>query len=162
MSARYYSRPRALSSVLREMRAKEPWGGRLAGHFVFRVWSEAVGAGIARAARPVSLTRGRLLVEVADSSWLYELDFRKEELLERLNECLEGARVDEIRFRLANAGAPFAAGRDEQEPPPPRGTPIAPGDEDAIEDAITGVEDAQLRRAVHSLIRRVRERGNSL
>ena len=164
MSGRYYSRPRAFSSILRELRAKEPWGGRLARNFVFRVWPKAMGRGIARAARPVSLKNDCLHVEVGDSSWLYELELRKRELLARINEHLDGSRIGDIRFKLSNAGLSFGEdeGADEPAAFSRKATPVASRDDAAIESAIADVGDEQLRRAAEKLIRHIRSRENPL
>ena len=145
------------------MRRKEPWGRRLARNFVFRVWPRAVGEGISRAARPVSLKNNCLYVEVADSSWLYELEFRKQDLLARINEHMEDSRIDEIRFRLSNAGLMFDDDGEEGDPAVPsrKAAPISSGDDAAIEDAIAEVGDEQLRRAAKKLIHHIRARGDS-
>ncbi len=159
-----FSKPRRFASILKEVRRKEPWGRRLARNFVFRIWPRAVGEGISRAARPVSLKNNCLHVEVADSSWLYELEFRKQELLARINELMEDSRVDEIRFTLSNAGITFDYDDEQGEPAAisRKATPISSGDDAAIEDAIADMGDEQLRRAAEQLIRHIRTHGDSL
>lgn len=146
------------------MRAKEPWGGRLARNFAFRVWPKALGQGIARAARPVLLKNDCLHVEVGDSSWLYELELRKQELLARINEHLDDSRIGDIRFKLSNAGLSF--GDDEEAGAPAafsrKATPVASRDDAAIESAIADVGDEQLRRAAERLIRHIRTHENPL
>lgn len=157
------SKPRRFSSILKEVRRKEPWGRRLARNFVFRIWPRAVGEGISRAARPVFVRNNCLYVEVADSSWLHELEFRKQDLLARINEHMEDSRIDEIRFKLSNSGLAFDDdGEDGESASSFRiATPISPDDNAAIEDAITDVEDEQLRLAAEKLIRHIRTHGNS-
>ena len=159
-----FSKPRRFASILQEVRRKEPWGRRLARNFVFRIWPRAVGEGISRAARPVSLKNNCLHVEVADSSWLYELEFRKQELLARINEHMEDSRVDEIRFTLSNAGITFDYDDEQGEPAAisRKATPISSGDDAAIDDAIADMGDEQLRRAAEQLIRHIRTHGDSL
>ena len=158
-----FSKPRRFESILKELRRKEPWGRRLARNFVFRIWPRAVGEGICRAARPVSLRKGCLLVEVADSSWLYELDIRKQDLLARINEHMGDARIDDIRFRLSNTGLMFdydeEAGASAEYAR--MATPISSEDDAAIEDAIAEVGDEQVRRAAEKLIRHIQAHGDS-
>ena len=158
-----FSKPRRFATILKEVRRKEPWGRRLARNFVFRIWPRAVGEGISRAARPVSLKNNCLHVEVADSSWLYELEFRKQELLARINEHLEDSRVDEIRFTLSNAGITFGYDDEQGEPAAfsRKATPISSGDDAAIEDAIADMGDEQIRRAAKKLIRHIQTHGDS-
>ena len=164
VSRQPFSKPRRFSSILKEVRRKEPWGGRLAKNYVFRIWPRALGEGISRAARPVSVRNGCLYVEVADSSWLYELELRKQELLARINEHMEDSRIDEIRFRLSSEGLGFdcddegvASSALSRE-----ATPISSGDDAAIEDAIAEVGDEQLRRAAEKLINHIRTQRDSL
>ena len=158
-----FSMPRRFASILREVRRKEPWGRRLARNFVFRIWPRAVGEGISRAARPVSVSKGCLYVEVSDSSWLYELEFRKQDLLARINEHMEDSRVDEIRFRLSNEGIAFDYDDEEVDSAAfsRKATPISSGDEAAIEEAIADVGDEQLQRAAEKLIRHIHTHGES-
>ncbi|MDE0332913.1 MAG: DUF721 domain-containing protein [Nitrospinae bacterium] len=164
MSRQPFSKPRRFSSILREVRRKEPWGKRLARNFVFRIWPKAVGEGISRAARPVSLRKGCLFVEVANSSWLYELELRKQDLLARINERMEDSRIDEIRFRLSNDGFKFDYDEEESDSVafPREATPISSGDEAAIGDAIADVEDEQLQSAAKKLINHIRTHRDSL
>ena len=158
-----FSKPRRFESILRELRRKEPWGKRLARNFVFRIWPRAVGEGISRAARPVSIRKGCLHVEVADSSWLYELELRKQDLIARINEHMEDSRIEEIRFRISNEGLAFDNDDEEGEPAAysREATPISSGDEAAIGDAIADMGDEQLRRAAEKLIFHIRAYGKS-
>ena len=130
---------------------------------MFRIWPRAVGEGISRAARPVSIRKGCLHVEVADSSWLYELELRKQDLLARINEHMEDSRIEEIRFRISNEGLAFDNDDEEGEPAAysRKATPISSGDEAAIGDAIAGMGDEQLRRAAEKLIFHIRAHENS-
>ena len=141
----------------------EPWGRRLARNFVFRIWPRAVGEGISRAARPVSIGKGCLYVEVANSSWRYELELRKQDLLARVNEHMEDSRIDEIRFRISSEGRPFDY--DDQTGEATvflrKATQISSGDEAAIGDALADVEDEQLRRAAEKLIRHIQAHRDS-
>ncbi len=159
-----FSKLRAFSSILREVRQKESWGRRLASNFVFRIWPRAVGEGISRAARPVFLKNNCLHVEVADSSWLQELELRKQELLARINEHIEDSHIREIRFRLSNAGLAYDYDEEESESAAffRKATPISSLDDAAIENAIADMGDEQLREAAEKLIRHIRTHENSL
>ncbi len=163
MNRHPFSKPRKFESILKELRRKEPWGRRLARNFVFRIWPRAVGEGISRAARPVSLRKSCLFVEVADSSWLYELELRKQDLLARVNEHLGDLRITDIRFRLSNTGLIFDLDEEggESRAFASKATPISSADDAAIQDAISEMGDEQLRRAAEKLIRHVQAHGDS-
>ncbi len=123
-----------------------------------------MGEGISRAARPVFLKKDCLHVEVGDSSWLYELETRKRELLARINEHLDDSRIGDIRFRLSNAGLSLDDGDEAGESAPPcrKAEPISPRDDAAIDSAIADVGDERLRQAAEKLIRHIRAHENSL
>ncbi len=164
MDRRRFSKPRAFSSILRELRANEPWGRRLAKNFVFRVWPKAVGKGISRAARPVFLNKDCLYVEVGDSTWLHELEFKKRELIAKINEHLEDSRISEIRFRLSNCDLAFR-GEEEMDEAAVlyrKAPSISSCDDAAIKNAIADMGDAQLQQAAEKLIRHIRTQENSL
>lgn len=63
-------------------------------------WPEAVGAEIAKNAKPLSFRDGCLIVSVANSSWIQHLQYLKEDIRERLNQAHGTAIVQDIRFRI--------------------------------------------------------------
>ncbi len=64
-------------------------------------WARAAGPELAEEARPTTLRRGVLTVEVRSNALLHELQcFRKEELLARLLQEDASGRVTGLRFRL--------------------------------------------------------------
>ncbi len=67
---------------------------------VFEVWDEAVGADIARNARPVSVKDGLLVVEVRNPVWMTELTFARPKLKSKLNRALGRGAIRDISFRI--------------------------------------------------------------
>lgn len=67
------------------------------------VWEDAVGAVIARAARPYALEGETLVLTVAEAFWAKELNGRAKELCARLNEKLGDKPVRGLVFRMAGA-----------------------------------------------------------
>jgi len=63
-------------------------------------WREAVGEQAARFSRPGVIRRRRLEVTVANSTWLQELSFRKQQLLGALAELLPDEKIADLRFRV--------------------------------------------------------------
>jgi predicted nucleic acid-binding Zn ribbon protein len=67
---------------------------------IWRYWDEAVGETIAQNARP-AVFKGRMLyVNVASSPWIHQLQFLKQDLIERLNMALGHSAVDDIKFKI--------------------------------------------------------------
>lgn len=64
-------------------------------------WSGRVGDAIARVARPRIVSGSVLVVEVRSSAWLNELNMMRDEILRRLNENRSEARIEGLRFVLA-------------------------------------------------------------
>lgn len=63
-------------------------------------WETAAGRRAAKHARPASLKKSKLVVNVDGSSWLYELTLKKKEILKKLEGHLGNKRVSDIRFRI--------------------------------------------------------------
>ncbi len=167
-------RPRA-SSAVRAPRALEPRTAAAAvgAALAFRgitdeirasrlltEWTELVGPRISARTRPSGVFDRVLVVEVASSAWMHELNLLKAQIVSGLIERLGEPRLfDELRFKLAT-GRSTAPAR----PRPPRTTqparpPAQPATGLAREQIIREaekVDDAELRE----LIARVRIANN--
>ena len=67
---------------------------------IWKLWEGVVGKKIAEHARPFSIKKGILLVMVTDSIWLQELEFKTEDIKERLNGKLQRKAIKKIRLRV--------------------------------------------------------------
>jgi predicted nucleic acid-binding Zn ribbon protein len=124
---------------------------------VLTEWFDLVGSKIASRTRPYGVTDRVLVIEVASSAWLHELNLLKNQILSGLLERLgEPKLFDELKFKLAGrSGArptlirpqPRAAA------PPPRATAPATGvARENIVREVEQIDDEELRE----LIARVR------
>ncbi len=68
---------------------------------ICRQWEGIVGPAIAANTRPAGLKDRLLLVDVASSVWMQQLQFLKAELIERINAGLPEARIEKVRFKIA-------------------------------------------------------------
>jgi predicted nucleic acid-binding Zn ribbon protein len=77
-------------------------GGPPAGTLVavFGGWTDVVGERLAAHARPVSLARGTLVVEVDDGGWATQLRFLESDLKRRLAEAAGGVEIDRVEVRV--------------------------------------------------------------
>jgi hypothetical protein len=76
-------------------------GSRMRDWPVFQAWIDAVGADLARRARPVRFARGELVIEVDSASHLQELStFTGETYRERANAHLARPEIRRVVFRL--------------------------------------------------------------
>lgn len=128
------------------------------GERVVTEWTELVGPRIAQRTRPDRIVDRVLLVEVATSAWLHELNLLKPQLLAGLFERLgEPKLFDDLRLRLAGhrrrdapvLRRPPARNAGPPKPPPKPATGAA---REAIVREVAAVDDDELRE----LIARVR------
>ena len=157
------SKWKPIAGLLNELRRTEKWGHHLSRHPVFRIWEDVVGKRISSVARPVSVKSGRLIIEVAESAWMQELQLLADDLLEKLNSSLENGNLNQIQFRLGNAVArdnefgfpngPLAAERVFREKRRP--VALSTEDEKAAKEALGSFQDEELRDRVERLLSRV-------
>ncbi|MBN1848025.1 MAG: DUF721 domain-containing protein [Deltaproteobacteria bacterium] len=67
---------------------------------IWEIWDDVVGHSIAEIAQPSWIKNKRLVVYVAESIWLQELNFTGESIKEGLNRRLNRDAVKKIEFRL--------------------------------------------------------------
>jgi len=69
-------------------------------------WNRAVGPQIGAKAQPDRLKDDVLYVRVANSVWMHELQFMKQDIISKLNGILGGTTVAQIRFFIGEVEAP--------------------------------------------------------
>lgn len=85
-----------LSSIIDQCRSENAGGlSQLA-----RIWRKTFGAPIADNAKPYAIKGSLLLVHVSSSVWMHQLQFLKNELLDRLNHALVEGRITDIKFKI--------------------------------------------------------------
>lgn len=90
--------PSKLSDVLSTILKDRGWNRVVREHRVFEEWDGAVGAIIAKNARPTRIDRGVLVVVVVSPTWTQELSLLRETIIGRLNDRLGEPLVCDIRF----------------------------------------------------------------
>jgi predicted nucleic acid-binding Zn ribbon protein len=88
--------PRRLGLALDAVVGQTRPAGLLAA--VQSAWPEVAGQALAAAAAPVSEREGTITVTCESGVWAHELELLAPDLVARLNERLEGARVERLRF----------------------------------------------------------------
>jgi hypothetical protein len=140
--------PERISTLLTGPGLTPELGARLKDLAIWESWDQAVGPAIAGRARPLRLVGGVLTVVVASGPWMQQLSFMKTELRERINTLLGNERVKEIVLK---------AGRIQHdtvitEAPRPVPKPLSAHQQAQIATQVSGLEDAELRRSLQSLI----------
>ena len=67
---------------------------------LWQIWDRAVGATIARNARPAAFRQRQLIVHVSSSVWLQELHFQKAALIARVNDAAGELVLEDIQFKV--------------------------------------------------------------
>ena len=111
---------------------------------MWNVWAEVVGPLLASKAEPVRIEEGKLFVRVANSAWMQELQYLKDDIRSRLNHRM-GASVVRGLYLILGAGKP----RKTEERPPP----IHPVDESAISALVPDVQLPEVEAAIRRLAR---------
>ena len=115
------------------------------------LWEKAVGPQIARQTEPFRLKDGTLQVRVTTPAWMQQLQFLKEEILEKVNAAAPASEIQALRFFIGPVTLPPSPGAD--------GTGQADADENRlgkrdrrlIEERLAEIEDDDLRE----ILRRV-------
>ncbi len=67
---------------------------------VWDIWNHTVGATIAENTQPAAFKGRLLLVHVSSSVWVHELQFRKQELIEKVNAACGKNLIEDITFKI--------------------------------------------------------------
>lgn len=77
--------------------------GKIKDYSVFPRWEEILGSQIAKVAIPEKIINRKVLqIRVLDAVWAQELIFKKEEILEKLNNAEEGTILEDLKFVIGN------------------------------------------------------------
>jgi predicted nucleic acid-binding Zn ribbon protein len=88
----------ALRSLLPDVLAQLSNSGSAAA--LHSLWQQVIGGPIAQNSRPLSLTQGVLLVEVASAAWRTTLQAEEPTLRARLNAALRSPSIERLEFEL--------------------------------------------------------------
>ncbi|NTV06025.1 MAG: DUF721 domain-containing protein [Chlorobiaceae bacterium] len=64
-----------------------------------QIWKTVVGEAISAATSIERFSNGELFIRVRNPAWRMELNFRKQDILKKVNEALESPMVNDIIFK---------------------------------------------------------------
>ncbi len=67
---------------------------------VWSLWDSAVGETISKNTKPSAFKGKLLLVNVASSTWMHQLQFLKKNIIKKINDSLGKRLVEEIKFKI--------------------------------------------------------------
>ena len=89
-----------LRDILREALKASGMDVDLELYRLWEQWTDLVGPAIAKNAHPVAIKKTLLLVNVSSAPWMQQLQYLKNELMEKLNSALGREAVKDIRFKI--------------------------------------------------------------
>ena len=157
---RQSSAPRLLGDILPETLRKKSIHLPLKDRRLIDAWNLAVGPQIRAKAQPDRLREDVLYVRVSTSVWMHELQFMKQDIIEKLNEILGTAAVSQIRFFIGDVET------SPDKPPaptvPPDAAALRADEKDYIEKTLAGIADPELKAILReTMIRSILSRRQS-
>ena len=151
--ARRKREPDHIGALLQRWIRKNRLGDDLLRHTLRQRWPEVVGERLAARTRPETLYKGRLKVVVANSTWLNELTYMRQEIIDRITEVMGRPMVRELDLKLGRPRPPGPpAPREVRRPSPPAPPrprePVPETVQRQVEQAVATLEDPELREAV--------------
>ena len=67
---------------------------------VWDIWTRVMGEPLAQNTQPAAFKGKILLVHVSSSVWLHQLQFMKQDLIEKVNDACGCRLVEEIKFKI--------------------------------------------------------------
>lgn len=91
--------PKKISAVVGDMCQSLGLSEAYQQYKTLQIWKSVVGETIASATSIERFTSGQLFIKVRNPAWRMELNFRKKDILAKLNSELENLQVEEIIFK---------------------------------------------------------------
>ncbi len=130
-----------------------PLRRKLDDYALWGIWDDTVGPTVARNAQPEKIRNGTLFIRVRAATWMQQLQYMKDILMEKLNQRLEREVVTNVFFVM---------GEFPSEPPPeaPDATVPAVDATRLPEGELGRIEDPELRNSLRQLLlNQLRKRG---
>ncbi len=92
--------PKPISSIINQVIEKISRSDKKSPLKIEAAWRKSVNEKIAKHTLPVSFRSGRLVVNVDNAVWLYQMGFLKEDILSKLRDVLGEGVIEDIYFRM--------------------------------------------------------------
>jgi len=140
-----------LGDILRKVVRKNNIPSAGAERRLIDLWTQAVGPRIAARTFPDDFKRGTLHVRVAAPVWLHQLQFLKEEIIQKINAMAGKDEVRDLFLSIGEIPAPSPGNSAPPELPPP---PLLARDRNMIEESLAAVPDPELREILERVMLR--------
>jgi predicted nucleic acid-binding Zn ribbon protein len=141
----------SLGNVLQEVLAKQKIHVSSGNRYLIDIWKKSVGPQIADQTRPDRLQNGTLYVKVSNSVWMHQLQFIKQDIIDKLNKSQKLENIDSVRFFLGEIST--AQSKQEQKFDF-SAYPLKARDKKNIEKSTEAVADQELKDLLKSVMRK--------
>ena len=144
------ARPHKLSDILQVSLGSEKNSSSFIHYQLWNRWEEIVGTSLAKNTQP-DKWRGRvLIIRTKNSSWVQELGFMKQELLQKIRNAIPQIPCDELRFEIGKLQI-----YQKRKPRKKLAQREVSGDElKFIEEVCMEIEDQELQEQIQRLMRK--------
>lgn len=128
---------------------------------ILKIWDEAVGDKITSHTHPLRLIRGILTVVVDSPTWMQQLTFYKEDLIEKINNGIGKDTVKDIRFKTGKVETKPKTSNSKLRSPQKQGpnSKLSSLQSKTIEGYLEPVKDSEIREVIKRTIAKALIRG---
>lgn len=146
-------KPEMLGEILRKILKKRNIPHAGTDRRLLEIWRRAVGPQIAAQTHPDSLKGGTLFVRVSAPVWMHQLQFLKEEIIDKMNELAGSGSVKGLFFSVGEIPAP-PPGAASRQPTDPIPAPLKGRDRKMILESLDAIRDPELREIMERVMTR--------
>ena len=136
--------PQSLADILPQVLKKQKIPFHFEDQVLRRIWTKAVGPQIAAQTAPRHIKRGGLYITVGTSVWMHQLQFMKEEIIQKFNGLSGQEPISSLHFSLGELPVPFSAEKKAVTAPIVSG-PLKPRDQRIINESLSTIRDVELK-----------------
>lgn len=90
----------SLKEALEDFFREQKWDKKIEGYQIITDWKEIIGEELANNAQPIKIENSILWLRVKSSVWANELNWRKGEIMEKINLSTPKPLVTNIKFKV--------------------------------------------------------------
>ncbi len=110
---------------------------------IWDAWNKAIGPQVAAQTRPDKLRRDILFVKVSNSIWMHQLQFMKQEIIDKTNKFLGREVIKNVHFSIGEIAPPSTL-KNEENFTFPNQYQLSERDRKVIEESSSSVPDKEL------------------
>ncbi len=115
---------------------------------LLETWNKSVGTGIAAQTYPFKFKNNTLFVKVSNSTWMQQLQFMKQDIIDKVNPAFANKTVKNIYFSIGKIPAPSVTKENTEETQKLELYFLKERDRRLIKESLESIHDEELRNIV--------------